>query len=346
VRVLISRVLAPGLLICSFFMVACPASSRAAAQVNLFSDVVAVDGRDYEARIAAYKLALARVLVRVTGRRDIAAEPSLEPVFADANALVLRYQFLDEGRLEASFDGPAIERLMARMGFPVWGKERPTTLIWLAMDNSMGARTLVGGEQATEALRFLRGIAQERGIPIMFPLLDADDMAAVRFADVWGGFDDKVLQASRRYGADSVLIGRASRIQDGTWVARWTLHFAGQVYGFQGTIDDGLQLTADWYANQFSVVPQSGDSSVQMVVSDINSVSDYAAVRDYLERLSIVSEVYVSQASGDSIRFDLTLRGGTQLLRRAIGLNPNLIEDFQAEAGASGEGTLHFQFSP
>jgi len=324
-------------------MVACPGVSRADARVNLYSEVVAVEGRDYEARLAAYPLALARVLVRVTGRRDIATEPSLESVLSDANALVLRYQFLDDGSLEVSFDGPAIERLMGRMGFPVWGRERPRTLIWLAMDNSAGARTLVGGEQATEAVRFLQGLALERGIPIMFPLLDTDDMAAVRFADVWGGFDDKVMAASRRYGADSVLIGRASRVQDGSWVARWTLHFGGQVYGFQGTIDDGLQLTADWYASQFAVAPQSGDSRVQMQVSHIESVADYASVREYLEGLSIVSSVYVSQASGDSVQFGLELKGGAALLRRALGLNPDLVEDMQAE---SGEGTLYFKFRP
>lgn len=334
----------PGLLACLIVALACPGAARADTVANLYGDVVAVEGVDYDSRLAAYQLALSRVLVRVIGQRDTAADPLLAPLIADANRLVLRYQFLDDGRLQVSFDGPAIERRVTALGFPVWGRERPRTLIWLAMDNGLGARTLAGGEQATEAVRFLQTLSEERGIPVIFPLLDGDDLASVRFADVWGGFDDTILRASQRYAPDAVLVGRASRLPDGNWVARWTLHFAGQVYGFQGSIDEGLQLTADLFARQFAVLSAGSDGSIRMLVSQVNGVADYAELRGYLEQLSLVSSVYVSQAAGTGITFDIQLRGGAQQLRRALALNPRLVED--PSAPLAREGVLYYQFRP
>ena len=62
-------------------------------------------------------------------------------------------------------------------------------------------------------------IAEKRGLPLAFPLLDTEDLQSVTFSDIWGGFDERIIAASKRYGANSILIGRVrpSSSQSNRW---------------------------------------------------------------------------------------------------------------------------------
>ena len=148
------------------FMAIWSGTAVAVTRVDLYSETVEVEARDYAARLKGYQEALARVLVRSTGRRDIANEAGIAGLVKGANRLVLQYRFLEDGRMNVSFDGPVIERFLSSNKLTLWSRERPKTLIWLAMDNGAGARTLVGGEQAAQAKEFLEGLAQVRGMPV------------------------------------------------------------------------------------------------------------------------------------------------------------------------------------
>jgi hypothetical protein len=322
-----------------------PGLALPATSIDLYSETVEVQGKDYQARLNGYKQALAQVLVRTTGRRDIAAEPALAGVLDDANRLVLQYQFLEDGRLLVSFDGDAIEQLLARHGLPLWSRERPRTLVWLAMDNGAGARTLVGGEQAVQARDFLQELAQQRGLPLIFPIMDGVDMAAVPFSEIWGGFNDEVMEASNRYQPDAVLIGRALRDGTGRWAVRWNLQFAGQVVEFAGAIEDGVQVSADWFARQFSVTPGSGPGLVRVIVSGIDGIDQYAKVQEYLGGLSMVDRVDVLQAGAQSMVFSLSLRSGMEVLHKAMALNRMLVEIPETQLGSHAPETLYYRVS-
>lgn len=308
------------------FMAAWSGPAVAVTRVDLYSESVEVEARDYAARLKGYQEALVRVLVRSTGRRDIASDKGIAGLLKDPNRLVLQYRFLEDGRMNVSFDGPVIERFLSANQLTLWSRERPRTLIWLAMDNGTGARTLVGGEQAAQAKEFLEGLAMARGLPVVFPIMDSIDMAAVPFADVWGGFTDKVMEGSERYQPDAVLIGRALRDSAGYWTVRWSLHFDGQVQTFNGTIDDGVQVSADWFARQFAIQLDSGPSQVRMHIIGIEDVEEYGRVQAYLGELSMVRSVSVFQASADDVVFDLTLGSNPDVLRRAMALNRTLVQ--------------------
>ena len=337
------------LLACSLALLAIlvmwPGAAMAVTSIDLYSETVEVQGRDYAARLRGYKEALSHVLVRTTGRRDIAANPELTKMLDDANRLVLQYRFLDDGQLLVSFDGPAIEGVLANYGLALWSRERPRVLVWLAMDNGAGARTLVGGEQAGQARDFLLDLANQRGLPLIFPIMDSVDMAAAPFAEIWGGFNQSVLAASERYTPDAILVGRALRDEAGYWAVRWNLQFAGQVYQFTGAIDDGVQTSADWFADKFAVVPGTGPTLVRVQVSGITSVDQYAGVQDYLVNLSMVERVEVLQASADSILFNLSLRGGTEVLHQVMALNRALVEIPAMVGPGDAQDVLYYRYN-
>lgn len=312
-----------------------PGTAVAVTRVDLYSDTVDVESRDYAARLKGYQEALGRVLVRSTGRRDIGNAAGISELLKEANRLVLQYQFLEDGRMNVSFDGPVIERFLSDNKLTLWSRERPKTLIWLAMDNGAGARTLVGGEQAAQAKEFIEGLAKVRGMPVVFPIMDSVDMAAVPFADVWGGFSERVMLGSERYEPDAVLIGRALRDSAGYWSVRWSLHFDGQVQAFEGTIDDGVQVSADWFARQFAIELDSGLSQVRVHIVGVEDVQQFGMVQTYLRELSMVRAVSLFQVSADDVVFDLTLGSSRQVLRRAMALNRTLV---QVPDQAPGQG--------
>lgn len=323
------------------FMAIWSGTALAVTRVDLYSETVEVEARDYAARLKGYREALVGVLVRSTGMREIGSEAGITGLLKDANRLVLQYQFLEDGRMNVTFDGPVIERFLSDNNLTLWSRERPKTLIWLAMDNGTGARTLVGGEQAVQAKEFLEELARTRGMPVVFPIMDSVDMAAVPFADVWGGFSDRVIQGSQRYQPDAVLIGRALRDPSGYWAVRWSLHFDGQVQVFDGTIDDGVQVSADWFARQFAIELDSGSSQIRLHIVGIDDVQQYGQVQAYLRDLSMVRELSVFQVSADDVVFDLTLGSSQQVLRRALALNRSLTQVGGQTAGQ--DETLYYR---
>src|SRR5258706_15949695 len=92
------------------------------------------------------------------------------------------------------------------------------------------------GERLAAVRKELLAVADERGLPVTLPLLDVQDLRAVTFADVWGGFEDRVAAASARYRADALLIGRVRPGLIGNQI-EWLL-----VVGAERRVVRGLRL--------------------------------------------------------------------------------------------------------
>jgi phage tail tube protein FII len=72
------------------------------------------------------------------------------------------------------------------------------------------------------------------------------------------------------------------------------------------------------YAASGSLAP------VEIDVSGVADLRDYANVQSYLESLNFATHVSVESLSGDTVRFRLTTRGGIESLQHAIALNGRL----------------------
>ncbi len=310
-------------------------AAEAARMDGLYEAEVAFEGD----RPAAFRAALGEVLVRITGRRDAATMPGLEPLLAGASAYVQQFRQPAPGRLWAAFDGDGLSRELARLGQPVWGAERPATLVWLAVDAGGGQRFVLASDAEPgedEALRHeLLGAARGRGLPLVLPLVDAEDRASVSFAEVWGGFDDAILSAAARYGADGVLVGRL--VAGDPHRARWTLHAADTTERWTGGIGESVQRLADRYAARFAVIGSSEARAVRLAVSGVESIEDYGRVSQFLAGLTAVEALGVETVEGDRVVFRVALRGEPAALDEAVRLGGLL-----RPAGASGTGELSY----
>jgi hypothetical protein len=291
----------------------------------LFQATVPLADRSEAAQTAAFQSALRAVLVRVTGQRTAADDPAFAPLVGEARRLVQQYRAASDHDIWVAFDAGAIERWLAQNGEPVWGRERPTTFVWLGIQTAPNDGTIAAQGDNSELKSQLDAAAAERGITLLWPAAADLQNNRLDYATMSGAPVATLAALGRRLGADAVLIGRA-----GAAGVHWTLVFQDRSVEFAGAAE-GVERTADTYAALFA---SSGNlTPVEIDVSGIESVHDYAAALNYLDSLAFVSHVSVQTLSGDLVRFRLSTRAGRDALSRALALN-GLLEPDGAGDGA------------
>jgi hypothetical protein len=313
---------------------------QAARVSDLFAAEVPAEELSGRSLDAAFGQALGRVLVKVTGRRRAAGDPQIAAAFGDASVLVQQYSSDAAGNLWVQFDSVALKRILDAAGQPIWPEDRPGTLIWLAVDTGRGGREIlaaapddsdpqISAQQAgvgSRSQRLLAAVREElleaasgRGLPVVLPLVDSDDLSVVGFADIWGDFDEPVTRASQRYDADLILIGRARAFGPRESRARWTLLMANQRYNWEGGIADGPEELADLLALQMATTADSA-RHIRVRVAGVDSFDGYGEVSTYLSGLGIVETCGVEWVEGSVVMFTLRVRGNEDQLMRSIAL--------------------------
>ena len=307
------------------------AASAQAAQ-DLFESEVVVSDQTPAVRTEAFRTALSSTIVRVAGDQSALNGEAAQSLLKDPARLVQQYRYFTEPanrpptlKLWVRFDGDAIRRALQTRGMSYWATERPDTLVWLAVEDR-GRRYIVSANDSTDVHQQIRLAARQRGVPILFPLMDLQDQSQARFTDLWGGFFDKVLAASRRYNPPAVLIGRLNRSPSGGWSSRWYLEVAGRSNEWSDShrqlrelARQGIEDVADILASRFAV--SSGDhggNSVDITVNGIETLAAYARISQYLESLSTVNHVEVGTLTPQGVQYALRVSGGLQNLTRTI----------------------------
>lgn len=341
------------------FVVA-PASQAVAIEMtSLYTAQVPLDPEESDPRTAAYRSALQEVLLRVSGSA-ISSDPELfDLLFPSPTSYVVQFRPGEDDTMFVSFDGEAVEEVLRRNGQPVWGSDRPLTLVWLAVDWGQGEREIIGADdpertddeaRTIDRNRLLRErvleIAERRGLPIAFPLLDTEDLAKVTFPDIWGGFDELVIDASQRYEADSVLIGRIR--PDSSQRNRWAWHFGTDVRSWNGEPELVVSLIADELAAEFAIGGDSVLASVVLNVGGITSVDAYGTVQRILANMNVIETLVITEVEGDRIQYRVDAHGGAERLARSLRL-AGLVEQDRIDSGFPSETfseSLDFYYSP
>ncbi len=302
---------------------------------SLYTVQVPYDARDADAQNIAYQFALTEVLVRITGTTAIAEWEQMAELFPNPGRFVLQYRPGPDDTLVVSLDGPTIENVLRRAGVAIWGNDRPLTLIWIAVDWGQGQRQIIaaddpqrrpGDARSIDRTRLLRErvteVATRRGIPVLFPLLDIEDLEKVSFTDIWGGFDDLTLRASARYQAEAVLVGR---IRAGSpQMNRWTWYLGGERASWTGGTEEVIHLLADTLAERFRIDSRSPLETIRLAISGIDSVKAFGKVQRYMENLRGIDGVMIESVAGDRIIYKVRVQGGMERLQRALDLSPML----------------------
>ena len=289
-------------------------------RAEMYQATAPVADRSDAAYTAAFQDAMKTVLIRVTGRRNADEDPALSSLVSNARRYVQQYRGAPDGQVWVAFDGPAIERWLTQNGQPLWGHERPTTLVLLGVQTGAQSGSVVTTDDSSDLKAAIDAAAAARGLPLMWPSGAELQKFHVDYSAVSTGSPSTLAEVGRRMGSDGVLIGRASSASANANV-RWTHLFQDRSSEYSGTLE-GVNRAADLYAGLFAasgaVVP------VDIEVSGLNDLRDYASLESYLESLTFISHVSVESLSGDTVRFRLATRGGLDSLQRALSLNGRL----------------------
>lgn len=318
---------------------------------NLYEATVAVSDQSDEQRQLAIRQALDIAVVKLSGQQQALNNAQLRAALTNASGLVQQYQYLQWEpellALSVQFQKPAMDRLLQRHGIPVWGRSRPELMTWLAIDD--GRNRYLAQPETHHAARILQRIADNRGIPAILPLMDLEDRRAIDFNDVWGGFEDRIQQASRRYGGDHILAIRLLRLTDGGWHARFTLHYRRETGRWQSRGDDlqsvlmaGYAQVADQLAQNYA--PQSMDvaQGIRLNVAGLDAVQGFARVSNYLASLDRVQTLsWIGYADGQAV-FDVVYLGDTEDFEKTLALgrviSPDQVPGLSAGPDPSAAG--------
>jgi hypothetical protein len=325
---------------------------------TLFSAQVPLDEEAENPHEDAYRAALIQILARVSGSQLSENEEAIDEMFPVPAAYVMQFRPGEEDTLWVTFDGEAVERVLRASGQTVWGRDRPLTLVWLAVDWGQGEREIIAAGDPDRTTREFRSIdrnrllrervleiADKRGLPLVFPLLDTTDLQGITFSDIWGGFDDRIIDASERYDANSILIGRV-RPSSGQR-NRWTYVFGDVTQTWTGPPEAVVAQVADLLAAEFAV---GGDAPLEMValnVSGVQTVDAYGSLQETLAGVSLIESFNIAEVNGDVVSYQIEVRGGADRLRRALRF-AGLLEQTDSTdfSGLEPVSALEFFFNP
>jgi hypothetical protein len=343
----------PAILWLAALLIAGPAAATRVP--SLFGADVDATGASGSGLDSAFDNALAQVLVKLTGMSEAGAPAARKRFFPNPAALVQKYTVQPGNRLRVEFDPVAMRRALDKAGLPLWDADRPLVAIWLAIDDGEDARFILSdgsadtGDLSAASLEALQQalltVASERGLPVVLPLLDAEDISRVTFADVWGEVREPIVAASARYGAEAVLIGRASSLDINSQSVRWTLLAGDEEAIWQGTVAAGPAEAAVVMSRQLATYADAGGAQ-RVIVTGVSNLAQYGSLLQYFRSLPIVEQAAIARVDGQAVEFDLAVRGDAERLRRTLDTSMLLVATSRPQdtAAAASRPDLVYAF--
>ncbi|MGK0337619.1 MAG: hypothetical protein ACJAXW_001796 [Candidatus Azotimanducaceae bacterium] len=314
------------------------APSFAVLVKDLYVADVYVTSESEAQRLSGARAGLLQVLVRVSGTQAVADDEQIRLALRNPSRFYYQYSYqttdrefqvgteIIQGRiLRISFEPNSIAALLRNAGFSVWGSNRPSVLLWVAVNDERGRRIMTESD-GDDISRAFSELAKERGLPMLYPLMDLEDAAGISAAEVWGAFLGRIDGASVRYNPDSILSGRVQRDASGQWRGNWTYRIDGNWSQFEGLAGSSGELVvevvdqlADKLATRYAV--GSSKSSVTVRIESVDSAEAYAAVLLYLQSLAPVLDTYVASVEGSDLVLELSTEGQQSQLIEIIELD-------------------------
>jgi hypothetical protein len=310
----------------------------AAVVPNLYHAQIPVATQNPADRPAALKEAYQAVLIKVTGNSKIMQNARIRANAAQAETYIQQYSYqinteannaMYPYQLVVQFDPEAINRSLLVAKLPIWGQDRPLTIFWIAATVN-GQQRLLSASDEGPIPTLLDKAAQIYGLPILFPILDLNDLNQLSVTDVTGRFVAPVVQASVRYGSNAIVMINIEQ-KDNQWISLWTLITANapqswsvQSADLNNVMTQGVDKLVGMLSQQFALPGASQHTAMMIQLNGIDNLNDYARANRYLQRLAIVKKVTLTQLTGGQATFQLSLAGDSAGLQKAIALDPTL----------------------
>ena len=323
-----------GLALCLAAQIGC-----GAVEQTLFHETSDVASQAQQERQRAASKALARVLVRVSGTRNVLQNESVRSALAAADRYLEQYSYrrLDAAdrppfELVMNFQPQATTDILRRANEPVWSARRPAILAWIELGEG-GARQVVSSlatapsESMASWAALVEEEARRRGLPVVLP----SRSQVLALGGAGGG--GNVAEIARQQGAQIVL-GGDLRLAGGRCDAEWNMVVDGQASQWRFAQQDQRECAAKAMDNvaealsaRYAFAADSGGKEPVMVqVDGVGTFEQYTRVLLMLRGLAVVDQVGVHSAGGGRVRYSVALKGELEQLRQGIRMQRLLVE--------------------
>lgn len=311
-----------------------------AAEVSKLDEAdIVVTSRANDVKAKALAEALAAVFLKNSGTPAVLNHPLVKSQLKQPEVLLTQYGYLEQNGellLKANFDHQRIINTLRQADLPVWGAQRPLTLLWLALDD--GPEKVLLADSATSELRQEVALASSnKGIPLLLPVMDLDDLMGVNVTDVRGMFVEPVAKGSERYQADYFAIvdvepqGSGIHFTVGLFdktrtngVLQPLLRQQGQAADYPQATEAIMGLLANYFVSQYAIAATGEGNEAEVTFMGLNNMTQIVALESYLRQLSAIKSIKVSRIKNDAVTYQVQLFGTQEDLKRLLNIDNRL----------------------
>lgn len=285
--------------------------------------------------------AMRNVLLKLTGQEEIWNHPVIAAELRNSANYVSQFQTLQQdGRqlMRVQFDPSKITQLLQNQQIPIWGSRRPDVLIWLS-EHALEQTNFVMEEQ--HPLRqALAAQAKLRGLSLVYPLFDANELAAVDISQLTLGDWTGLSVVASRYQADLVLHLHVTHQVDAAGQHQYKL-VQQQLRGtemvttefvandWQRLAEQFAQPLASDFAKQYAVntaaVVGSAAETLQLTIEGVQSLSDLVALQQLFGRMLAVKQFTVVEFKSPTVVLQFELAVNSAAFYQALALENQLV---------------------
>jgi len=343
---------------------------------DLYQASVPINSQNSRDRAVALKKALAAVMLKVGGGKGVLENETIKRSLNDYNLYLSQYRYQQKTLnvidgvenkkqlfLLASFNEEKVNQLFQEANLPLWGSLRPNVLLWLIDEKGLN-RNIISNSSTSSLPQAINAFSNERGLPIMMPLMDFTDANQIKTSDIWGRFQQPIKEASSRYFAEAIVVMRISdsslvdaqytktsdfqsddcgllcaETTENTYkyvldwsLLNWSLVAGQQKVSQQYQGDDPQALLALGLSDITELIYQhyalstTNQNDFVIDVDNVDTLAQYVEVFDFLSDLSSVKSVVLLSAKGSIRRFNLQLLGSKEAFIASLKLNKQLTQ--------------------
>jgi len=331
---------------------------------DLFTVELPVADQTTSLRLESFSEAFKQVVVKVSGSDDALRSPAFARPIKNSARYVKQFSYVtrklaDDEEMEAGnlflsidFDQQLIEGLLREQNFPVWGRERPSSLLVISYDVNENIK-LVSDDTTPDLVDALDSAAAIHAVPVLFPLMDLEDIALVSIGDIASREYENIRTMARRYTPNALLVGRIVGRSGEGWQGDWEVRFADQIFKWtykasskQAVIDQVIRHLAKILALEYALEDHRRvEQSLLLSVSELEGIDKLIRVQKYLESLNVVDSVQIAMISKDVVTYRLKLRNDPEDLQRLIEFGEVLEQEDFPQLSTEGGDQIILNYS-
>lgn len=290
---------------------------------DLYHTEVKLTGAE-KAETIAKQDGLVNVLIKVSGKTDIAQNEVIKKALTQSDRYVTQMSFVEyedaPRAMKLGYNSKMVLSLLTQAEQSIWETSRKSVLVWVVNEYNY-QRSIIWEQSNNSLITRIKDAANERGLPVMFPVGDFDDVTSIELPDLWGNFKKPIADASERYNPQAILVVKV-RGNSSTWTLFDTTPqnlVTASKKPIEGRVSGSVQLAdmvnevSDYFAKTYTKnLGAVASDSETVSIQGIHTTRAFFNIEKQLKQMNSVASVQVNTIQGDKVTYTLSLIGDYQ----------------------------------